>query len=350
MLLIITTFFTSCKKSQQENSINSDKVFFYENSPNNTDGLIAEVQLSKENANAFIYGTSDSTGSPAHIKSMVYKINNNDTVYNFVFDNLNRVKIVYAKLNNNNLNQLIKFDYLTNDTVVTNIYKYNWITQTDSLLYQFKGKGSDQTKTYGARFSLSNLFKGDANAIVTAFIIVGLVYAGLPTAIYAAGVWITGSTTAGIFGGALTAITLVASTSGAQEYQPIKNPAAPISPTSASAIIPNPVGTPTNPVGSTGKVLYYALSCYSGCTGSSGVGTQIRVEIANVNHEIIASGTATVRDYTSPIPTNCDAGQPGDLILTLPTGGYYTTIYIGSNVAYYSNVYITEDGCNIVSL
>lgn len=344
LITFICIFAFACKKEKIEDTT---KAIYYKNSPNSLDNLMIEVNMPEKNSVAYFYGSSDSLGAPSTVNSISYKVNSNDTIVNFILDDEKRPQIIYFSNNSGTkLNQLIKFEYISSDSTIISIYNYNWQNNTDSLLFQSRGKGDKAIKTYGLRLNSTTDIGTD---ILLAFGATGLSIAAvalLPGILFAAAGYTLGQSA---LAGVITAATFIASNSHAnQQLQTQTNPNAPLSPT--SGFIPNPTGTPTNPTGNKGKVLFYALSCYSGCTGSGGVGTQIRVEIENSNHELVASGSATVRDYSTPIPANCSAGQAGDLVLTLPVGGYYTTVYVGSSVAYYSNVYITENGCNIVSL
>lgn len=371
-LKIITTILFclvafSCKKSNIGNS--SDSIFnIYKATVNQHEGLLADVFDPSTKCKTYFYGNFNDSGVPKDVKSIVLEFSNTDTLYNYILDDNNRIYLSYGSLKNGTkLNNVVKINYQNDDSASVNIYDYNWTNNTDSLIKQvtINYRNNTATTTYGR---LGQVLGGDdlqdfqqeVNDISIKFRKY-LFNGAIAVDGVLGGICIIGALgTVGTIGVACLAFSSLSTVlilfgdqiknANAATLIPNTNPNAPISPTAVSAIIPNPIGTPTNPRGHTGKVLYYALSCFSGCIGSSGVGTQIRVEIANANQEIIASGTATVRDYTSPIPTNCDAGQPGDLVLTLPIGGYYTTIYIGSNVAYYSNVYITENGCNIVSL
>lgn len=355
----------SCKKSNIGNS--SDPIFnIYKASASQHEGLLADVFDPSTKCKTYFYGNFNDSGVPKDVKSIVLEFNNTDTLYNYILDDNNRIYLTYGSLKNGTkLNNVVKITYPNNDSAFINLYNYNWSNNSDSLIKQISINytANSAVTTYGR---LSQNLGGDDlsefqndiyqikdqhkkylfNGLITVNGVIGgiCIIGSLPT-FGGAGAFCAA------FGIISTALILFQpQLSDAATLIPNTNPNVPNNPTSASAIIPKPIGTPGNPSGHTGKVLYYALSCYSGCTGSGGVGTQIRVEIENSNHELVASGSATVRDSSTPIPTNCNAGQVGDLVLILPIGGYYTTVYVGSNVAYYSNVYITENGCNIVSL
>ncbi len=100
----------------------------------------------------------------------------------------------------------------------------------------------------------------------------------------------------------------------------------------------------------TGKVLYHARESFPGGGGIYTKDRQIRVDVSDINGKLIASGTATVLDFASPVSTTCNGGQTGDLTLILPPGGYYTKMYQNNAGIYQSNVFITANGCIILPL
>lgn len=248
LITMICIFAFACKKEKTRDTTNA---IFYKNSPNLQDNLISEVNMPEKNSVAYFYGSSDSLGAPASINSISYKINNNDTIVNIILDVEKRPQIIYFSNNSGTkLNQLIKFEYISPDSTIISIYNYDWINNTDSLLFQSRGKGDKSIKTYGLRLnSTTDLFSDLTTTLLTTIGAAGIACAAtavLPGMLfYVAGFSLAQSALAGV----ISAVTLISSTSHAnQQLQSQKNPKAPVSPT--SSYIPNPTGTPQNPSGS----------------------------------------------------------------------------------------------------
>lgn len=245
-LIAITCIFAfACKKEKIEDTT---KAIYYKNSPNSLDNLMIEVNMPEKNSVAYFYGSSDSLGAPSTVNSISYKVNSNDTIVNFILDDEKRPQIIYFSNNSGTkLNQLIKFEYISSDSTIISIYNYNWQNNTDSLLFQSRGKGDKAIKTYGLRLNSTTDIGTD---ILLAFGATGLSIAAvalLPGILFAAAGFTLGQSA---LAGVIAAATFIASNSNAnQQLQTQTNPNAPQSPT--SGFIPNPIGTPNYPVGIT---------------------------------------------------------------------------------------------------
>lgn len=262
----------SCKKDKSDTN-NKPIIHIYKGTPNKEDGLQADVYDPNTKFTTYFYGSFNSNGIPDNIKSMVLENSQSDTLYNYVFDNNNRLLISYGSLKNGTkLNSMAKMTYLSADSAFANFYNYNWANSTDSLIRQITINYADSTATttYG-RFSqilccdddlegfqqevddLANEWKKKlvngiyiVDGILGGLCILAAIAAAPPTAgasVGAAG-WLCGSFTAA----SVATTPPPGSIGNAATLPPNTNAHAPASPTKDK--VPNPIGTPENPGGS----------------------------------------------------------------------------------------------------
>lgn len=294
--MAISAIVTSCKKDNIDSKALDATAEFYLNESNNEDGLLAEVKLNKENAVVFFYGSADTEGTPYDINSVSYVSNISDTITNVILDSDMRASIItFKKKNGTMLNTIVKFDYIENDTIIFNIYQYNWLTQRDSLLYQTKVKDSSLFNTHSSRIAFDfNIedFKKEAIKFATAVAIaafacgvVAVSVALIPPAL-AFAVANPHLAIAGI----IFAAGAIASASPNQTLNPNHNSNAPTSPTATNATIPNPIGTPENPDGEMGTVtIYGAHSCHyldTACFNDDASSLSVRTYTVNIYKHI----------------------------------------------------------------
>ncbi len=249
-VIVFATLLTiSCSKDEENivDDLKDETVKFYANNPN-TDGLLAEVKISDKNATAFFYGISNDSSEPRDINSISFVPNNTDTITNIILDNNKRPSIVtFNKKNGQKINTIVKYEYLTNDTISYSIYKYDWITHKDSLQFQAKTKDTYSIKTYGARgFTIDANFRSTAVTLVSSLAVAAVVCGTIAVLGPAALGWAIANPALAL-GGLTFAAGIIANASPNQQIQTTINHNAPTSPTSGT--IPNPTGTPQNPVG-----------------------------------------------------------------------------------------------------
>ena len=368
-LKIITTILFclvvfSCKKSNIGNS--SDPIFnIYKATANQHEGLLADVFDPSTKCKTYFYGNFNDSGVPKDVKSIVLEFSNTDTLYNYILDDNNRIYLTYGSLKNGTkLNNVVKITYPNNDSAFINLYNYNWSNNSDSLIKQISINYTTNSAvtTYGR---LSQNLGGDDlsefqnninqikdqnkkylfNGLITVDGVIG-------------GICIIGSFASFGGAGAFCAAFGVISTalilfqpqlSNAATLIPNTNPNVPNNPTSASAIIPNPIGSPNFPVGSTGRLSLYATECYSGCVGAVGVGNSLVVDVYVDINNILATTNVTIQN--SSFVAVC--GGSGTSTLTLPVGNYSLHVYVAGNPngglwGYGSAVYAND--CTLVSL
>lgn len=243
----------SCSKEEDLVEEDISVVNIYENSPNTVDDLIADTYDANSKSYVYYYGSFNNNGIPEKLKSLVLNKKNSDTLHHYVLDEFKRIKIAYSSLKNGNkLSNIVKFNYQNNSTCKISIHNYDWLNNTDLLLKEFECNYITNTSilTYGRTMSQSesddfeqnelNPFK---NGMITnkhifgaaVFVSAGVCFVAPPICPTAAG-FIIGS--AILFSGQITK---------ASELKTIKNPLAPISPSTQT--LPNPTGTPTYPGG-----------------------------------------------------------------------------------------------------
>lgn len=128
------------------------KVNVYENSPNNSDALQADVYDPSTQSTTYFYGSFNNNGAPLRIKSIVLSINKSDTVCHYILDEQKRISIVFSSLKNGTkLSAVVKMLYPNDSTAIVNFYEHNWLTNTDIFRLQFYYNYKDKNiiKTYG---------------------------------------------------------------------------------------------------------------------------------------------------------------------------------------------------------
>lgn len=147
MLLLV-----SCNKDDEIiDDSNTSNVNIYENNPNTTDAMIANVYQPENQTNVYFYGAFNNNGVPKSINSIKVKRTVSDTLHSYILDENKRIKIVYSELNGQKLEKVLKLDYLPNNKVSINIYNYNWTNNTDILIKQYLSDFNTNTltTTYG---------------------------------------------------------------------------------------------------------------------------------------------------------------------------------------------------------
>lgn len=167
-LTVLSIFLiASCSKKGSNDLENPPKiediakteVNVYKGVANSNDGLQGHIYDQENKAHTYIYGSFNQYGNPKKVKSIIVEKSSTDTIYNYLFDENNRLNIAYASLKNGNkINQLLKIDYLDNDKANVNVYEYNWNTGVDVLIkqYQIDYVNSTQTNTYSKIGSIND--------------------------------------------------------------------------------------------------------------------------------------------------------------------------------------------------
>lgn len=110
---------------------------------NNPTGNIADeaVQLKVinllENYTIKIFGTFDASNNPEKVASITFQKNQNDTVVNFLYNDLSQLETVYLSVAGVKQPYVIKHTYPagTTDAASMLVYNYDWNTQTGELIY-----------------------------------------------------------------------------------------------------------------------------------------------------------------------------------------------------------------------
>jgi len=139
-IIYIALIFTipSCEKSNSPDvETFSDKVEFFSNTPNLSDGLVAKTQMSTPNSIIYFYGGFNAKGLQNSINSILLEQKDSDFYCNYIFDTLSRPILIYTtKRNGTNENVILKLSYPSSDSVVYSLYNYDWVLKTDSLLQE----------------------------------------------------------------------------------------------------------------------------------------------------------------------------------------------------------------------
>lgn len=246
--LVLGLFFIACNKDDDQEIISESPVNIYKGESNSNDGLQADV--SDGDYKTYFYGDFHQNGSPKNIKSIVLEKKQSDTLYNFLVDNQHRIYMAYTSLKNGNkLSRLVKMNFVDDNNAFMNFYDYNWNNNTDILVKQIAVNYENQTaiSTYG-KFDDDDEFMFSTNEIKKFLIKHSGIIGGV--AIVATALTCGGS--AGLAcGPALLAVsTAVMILKSNIVKADTLNPNLPSHPQSpASEAIPNPTGTPSDPIG-----------------------------------------------------------------------------------------------------
>ncbi len=242
----------SCSDEEVSASKNEIAEIYYSNSVNTKDGLQAEYRDNNGSV-VYFYGTSNEERKPDSIKSIIISRPTTDTLTNIILDNKAKIKLIYYTNSDGiKYDEVNKFEYLSNDTILISIYDYNWTDKSDSLTYQFKIKDDVSTRTYrksNKRESNNDevtLTWEDMKEAVLDQMKSAAFAKGLAISIGLLGVALaleSGGLSMIIAGALISSLTSNPNPIIASEL----NLDAPVSPT--SQFIPNPIGTPENPTG-----------------------------------------------------------------------------------------------------
>ena len=260
LLFLILISFSCNKESSPDKVKNNFELSKYNGQVNAEDVTLAKIFSPDEDASIYFYGSTNEQGDPVKVKSIAFKRNSSDTIYNFILDSELRIEYMYSIINGVKDSKLQKLSYSNNDSVYYSLYQYDWITHQDSLLYMAGvafNDGNYAASTIYNKSALLTSFLPDSESIKL----------GIPIgsgALLAVAVGITGSAffSAPAWLAALGTLTIATAWFGnevfASEILPTPKNGEPSSP--SSGIIINPIGNPENPNPCNGTNITFSAS------------------------------------------------------------------------------------------
>jgi hypothetical protein len=203
--LILVFFFNSaCTKNNQgpgnDNNLSklrpSDSLISVKSGISDVSDVQAIFKESATNLDCFFYGERNSDKQITKITAAaIKKYNSADTVLNILFDNDQRVKVMYFTLYGKNDKTYVTLDYLQ-DTVVVNVNNMNWETGAFSLV------GKTKVKKDGTKYKLASIGKISTNSFIPNYVEANIIANAAGIIIGANAIIIGGSTILGfVIGG-----------------------------------------------------------------------------------------------------------------------------------------------------
>ncbi len=139
LLLFLTLIIGGCKKSDTEINVVEDSVTFFSADKNTIDAVVTTISNSSSKTKIWCFGSFGADGLHTSINSLLIDDLRQNFYTTIILDNSKRPTVLYNSTRNNQKeNVLLTFQYPSSDTVVYNLYYYDWATGSDSLLQQQK--------------------------------------------------------------------------------------------------------------------------------------------------------------------------------------------------------------------
>lgn len=205
VLILLAVFYSCSDDNDSTEEIITGNVINYQNPPNSEGQLLSEIYVDNDNATTYLFGDIGLNGAVPLVKSLVYKINDSNTVEYLILDENQRVKYIYSEVNGVKQNEVHSFTYPQIGLVNHFILERNWDTLEDIIIKFSTVEVDEDSYVSNSILGRNGAYRGIDWGVLgnNLGVVVGVV--GAAITIYLAPTVLLGVLAAVVFAGAATA-------------------------------------------------------------------------------------------------------------------------------------------------